>query len=63
MSTPEALVPELKPHIMLTFFDFESNGTLDRFNVFYERVAGKRLPRNGRRKKNEQKDKSRKSSK
>jgi len=35
--TPEALTPELEPHIMLTFHDIKSNGTLDRLNAYLER--------------------------
>ena len=31
--TPEALAANRNPHIMLTFHDIESNGTLDRLNA------------------------------
>lgn len=36
-TTPEALVPERKPHIMLTFLDIRSNGTRDRLKVYLKR--------------------------
>lgn len=36
--TPEALVPQRRPHIMLTFHDIKSNGTLDRLKVYTRRV-------------------------
>jgi len=39
--TPEALVPERKPHIMLTFHDIDSNGTLDRLNAYLTRKGHK----------------------
>ena len=44
-TTPEALIPERKPHIMLTFHDIENNGTMDRLNVYLERVTGRKLQR------------------
>lgn len=31
--TPEVLIPERKPHIMLTFYDIASNGTRDRLKA------------------------------
>ena len=36
---PEALAPERKPHVMLTFHDIDSNGTLDRLNAYLERIG------------------------
>lgn len=41
-ATPENLVPERKPHIMLTYHDIDSPGTLDRLNVYVQRIVGKR---------------------
>lgn len=32
--TPEALVPQRKPHIMTTFHDIGSNGTADRVRAY-----------------------------
>ena len=37
-TTPEALIPEFKPHIMLTFHDIKSNGTRDRLKVYLRRI-------------------------
>jgi hypothetical protein len=42
-ATPENLVPERKPHIMLTYHDIDSPGTLDRLNVYLQRVTGHRF--------------------
>ncbi len=39
--TPEALIPQRKPHIMLTFYDIKSNGTRDRLKVFLRRKKKK----------------------
>lgn len=33
-STPEALVPERKPRIMLTFYDITKGGTSSRFKAY-----------------------------
>ncbi len=37
VSTPEVLVPEKKPRIMLTFYDIQKNSTGDRFRAFLKR--------------------------
>lgn len=36
-ATPEALIPKLKPHIMLTFHDIGQRGTRDRLKVYLTR--------------------------
>jgi hypothetical protein len=36
-TTPEAIIPELKPHIMLTFHDMGENGTRDRLKAYLKR--------------------------
>lgn len=41
VATPEAIVPERKPHIMLTFHDIGSNGTRDRLKVYLRRKKKK----------------------
>lgn len=46
--TPESLIPERKPCIMLTYHDIESNGTIDRLNVFLARKQCPLLPRTGK---------------
>lgn len=33
-TTPEGLVPQRRPHIMLTFYDIDQNGTRDRLKSF-----------------------------
>lgn len=37
-TTPEALVPERKPHVMLTFHDIRSPGTRDRLKSYLRRI-------------------------
>lgn len=50
MNTPEALIPERKPHVMLTFLDMENEGSLGRFNVYLGRKTGRKLRYNGKKK-------------
>lgn len=59
-SSPEVQIGDMRPHVMLTFFDMDQNSTRDRFNVFLKRVTGDVLPyknkppkRRNRKKKNE----------
>lgn len=47
-TTPEFLIPELKPHIMLTFHDIDSNGTRDRLNVYLRQKGIPLVERTGR---------------
>lgn len=48
--TPEKLIPDLKPHIMLTFHDIGSNGTIDRLNVYLRRKGFPLVERTGKKK-------------
>jgi hypothetical protein len=36
-STPEALVPQRKPRIMLTFYDIRKGGTANRLKAYLKR--------------------------
>ncbi len=36
-TTPEALIPERKPHIMLTFYDIAEKGTRNRLKEYLRR--------------------------
>lgn len=36
-STPEALCPERKPHVMLSFYYLESKGTRERLKAYLDR--------------------------
>lgn len=45
VATPEALVPEYRPHIMLTFYDIQSNGIRNRLKVYLKRKNHERKSR------------------
>jgi hypothetical protein len=38
IDTPEALIPELKPHILLSFYKMEAKGTRERLKVYLKRL-------------------------
>ena len=43
-ATPEVLVPQLKPRIMLTFYDVKKGGTANRLKAYLRRKKHENKP-------------------